>query len=163
VSPAAAVAVRPARPGDAPALVPLFLQWDHAQPADVISGVLADWEREAYAEVLVAEVDGAVAGVAAVSAGPHFARPGRFARLAGLVVSDAYRRRGVGAALVAAVETQARAWGCDRVELTSSRRRDEAHPFYAALGYTEQSQRQARYLKALEAPARGSSARRGRA
>ena len=141
--------VRPVRAGDVPALVPLFEEWGHAQPAAVIAAQLDEWARTPLAEVLVAEVDGATAGVAAVSAGPHLARPGRFARRVGLVVAGTHRRRGVGAALVRAAEELARGWGCDRLELTSSRRRDAAHVFYLALGYEEQSESHARYLRQL--------------
>ena len=141
--------IRAARAGDVPALVPLFAQWGHGQPAAAIAARLDEWERTLFAEVLVAEVDGTLAGVAAVSASPHLARPGRTARLAALVVATTHRRRGVGATLLRTAEDRARRWDCDRLELTSSRARPEAHPFYCALGYEEQSARHARYLRAL--------------
>ena len=97
--------IRAAQPHDAPQLVPLFAAWEHPQPADVIAGRLAEWRETPRAEVLVAEIDGAVAGVAAVTASPHFARPGRFGRLIGLAVGAGFRRRGVGAALSAPPRT----------------------------------------------------------
>ncbi len=127
----------------------LFCQWGHEQPEEVIAARLDEWNRTPHAAVLVAELEGELAGVAAVSASPHFARPGRTARLAGLVVDAAHRRSGVAKRLVDVVEQHARDWGCDRVEITSSRHRDAAHAFYAALGYQELSERQARFIKAL--------------
>ena len=65
------------------------------------------------------------------------------------MVSSAHRRRGIGDALMRAAEARAREWGRDRVELTSSRWREEAPRFYESLGYRDQSERQARYLRAL--------------
>ena len=67
----------------------------------------------------------------------------------GLVVHAGHRRRGVGAALVRAAEDIARDWGCDRMEVTSRRSRAEAPGFYPALGYEDQSPRQARFIRPL--------------
>jgi GNAT superfamily N-acetyltransferase len=143
------VRIREAVSADAEALVGLFADWGHPQPAAVIATQLAEFDAIALAAVIVAEIDADIAGLVAVVALPHLARPGRFARLAGLVVSGAHRRLGVGRALMSAAEDQAREWGCDRLELTSSRWRDEAHAFYPALGYTELSAQQARYRREL--------------
>jgi GNAT superfamily N-acetyltransferase len=143
------VLVRPARPGDAEPLVRVFEDWSHALAADAITERLSAWAEEPRAEVLVAEADGTVVGIAAVSAGLHVARPGRFARLAGLAVRADARRLGAGAALVRAAEDLARGWGCDRLEVTSSRWREEAPRFYEALGYQDLSGRQARYSRDL--------------
>lgn len=141
--------IRAAHAEDVSSLVPLYAEWGHPQPASVIAGRLAAWQVTPHARVLVAELDDAVAGVAAVAATPHLARPGSSARLVGLAVGRRFRRRGVGVALVRAAEQLARGWGCDRMEVTSSRWRTEAPAFYAALGYDDQSGRQARYLRSL--------------
>jgi GNAT superfamily N-acetyltransferase len=141
--------IRPARAADAEALAVVFADWDHALEADAIVERLREWEGTPLASVLVAEVGEEVAGVAAVAASPHLARPGRFARLIGLAVRATHRRRGVAAALLGAVEDQARAWGCDRLELTSSRWRAEAPAFYEAMGYADRSPEQARYVREL--------------
>jgi GNAT superfamily N-acetyltransferase len=143
------VTIRPARAEDAAALVPLFEDWNHPLPAAAIEERIATWKATQGAALLVAELDGDVAGVAAVNATPHLARGDSFARLVGLVVSSAHRRRGIGEALVRAAEARAREWGCHRLELTSTRTRAEAPAFYAALGYVDLSERQARYSREL--------------
>ncbi|HTV70295.1 MAG TPA: GNAT family N-acetyltransferase [Rhizobiaceae bacterium] len=51
--------------------------------------------------------------------------------LAGLVVAPAFRRRGIGAQLVEAVEKHARRVGCSELYLYT----DEVEPFYAKLGW----------------------------
>ena len=141
--------IRAARAGDAAALEAVFADWGHALAPDAIAERLCEWASTPLAEVLVAAVDGEVVGVAAVAASPHLARPGRFARLIGLAVRASHRRRGIAAALLRAVEEQARGWGCHRVELTSSRWRAEAPAFYEAMGYTDRSPEQARYVREL--------------
>jgi ribosomal protein S18 acetylase RimI-like enzyme len=141
--------IRPAKTEDVPALVGVFSDWGHPQPADFIAGRLETWAATPHAEVIVAEIDAAVAGVAAVSASPHLARPGSFARLVGLAVSRDFRRHGVGAALVRAAEEIGRDWGCDRLEVSSTRTREEAPGFYVALGYEDRSDRQARFIRPL--------------
>jgi GNAT superfamily N-acetyltransferase len=143
------VRIRPATAADVPSLVPLFAQWDHAQPAEMIAGRIDVFAATPHAELLVAELDGAVAGLAGVCAEPHLARPALNARLMGLVVGDAFRRRGVGEALLRAAEVIARGWGCDRMEVTSSRRRAAAQAFYPALGYEEQSTTRERFIRPL--------------
>jgi ribosomal protein S18 acetylase RimI-like enzyme len=143
------VLIRAAHRDDADALVPLFEAWDHPQPAAMIAERLAEWQATPRAEILVAELDGSVGGVAAVCASPHLARPGRFARLVGLAVAEQCRRRGVASALMRAAEALAEEWECDRLELTSSRWREEAPAFYTALGYRDRSERQARYVREL--------------
>jgi len=73
--------------------------------------------------VLVAEVDGALAGFAMV------VDRGEVAWLEDLWVDPAHQRSGIGAALVAAVCGLGRSWGSAAVELESD---PNAEPFYLA-------------------------------
>ena len=141
--------IRRARSDDAPRLVGLYEQWGYAQPAAAIAERLALWATTPRAEVLVAEIDGTLAGMVGVYSSPHLALPGRFGRIAGLSVDAAFRRRGVAAALMGAAEELARAWGCDRMEVTSSRSRGEAPEFYPAVGYEDVCARSARFIRPL--------------
>jgi GNAT superfamily N-acetyltransferase len=62
-------------------------------------------------------------------------------RIATLVVSEAYRGRGIGGRLVDAAESVFRQWGCGRVEVSSGAQREAAHRFYRRAGYSEQPKR----------------------
>ena len=141
--------IRRAVPADAPRMVALFEAWGYGAPAPEIEARLEAWEAMRDAEVLFAELDGAAAGFVAVCATPHLARAGWFGRVTGLAVDVAFRRQGVGRALVEAAEQLARTWGCDRVEICTSRSRPESSGFYAGLGYEDVCARSARFIRAL--------------
>ncbi len=85
--------------------------------------------------LLVAELDGRLAGIAAMQVYPDLIHDPPTCRLVVLVVAEWARRRGVGRALTKTVEEEARSAGCGWVVLESGLRRDEAHEFYGALGY----------------------------
>jgi GNAT superfamily N-acetyltransferase len=142
--------IRPVDTDDVADLVPLFAEWGHPLSAADVRAVITEWGSTARSAVLVADIEGEIAGMAAVSAGPRFAEPGRQAHLAGLAVAADHRRRGVGTSLLRAAEDYGHAWGCDRLELTSSRSREAAHDFYRRHGYEETSHHHARYVRLLD-------------
>lgn len=55
--------------------------------------------------------------------------------IGGLVVSEEFRRKGIGKMLISAAEDWARATGFRRIRLHSNIIRVDAHNFYQALGY----------------------------
>ncbi len=67
----------------------------------------------------------------------------------GLAVHHAYRRKGIGTALLREVETWAKETGAMGVRLSSGAEREQAHQFYRQCGYTgEKLQR--RFIKKFE-------------
>ena len=96
--------------------------------------------------VLVAELGGAVIGCLSTSVMRVLHRPAPVGRISMMVVDEALRSRGIGAALVRAAEEVLAAQGCYMVEVTSHARRTEAHRFYEGLGYQRTSVRLAREL-----------------
>jgi GNAT superfamily N-acetyltransferase len=64
-----------------------------------------------------------------------------------IVVDEAHRRRGVGQALLEAVEREARARGCGLLFLTTAERRNDAHEFYRRVGLEETGRRFAKWLE----------------
>ena len=102
-------------------------------------------------EVLVAELGSTVVGCLSTSVMRVLHRPAPVGRISMMVVDEAVRGRGIGAALVRAAEEGLAAQGCYMVEVTSNVRRTEAHRFYERLGYERTS---VRLAKELSAPAR---------
>lgn len=98
---------------------------------------------EGYA-AYVAEADGEVAGFLGLQRGWAYEHDEPFARIISLVVDARVRRRGVGAALVDFADGWARERGAYGLMLTTSVRREEAHRFYEAMGFSRTGYRYAR-------------------
>lgn len=97
--------------------------------------------------VWVAEDADGTTGVAHAQLMPVLHSNDGFAQLVLLVVAERARRSGVGRALVAVAETWAQGLGCKRMLVTSGEERNEAHQFYAAMGYYHYARR---FSKRLE-------------
>ena len=88
-------------------------------------------ERDA---VLVADEGGACIGWIHVSVVESL-ESDRHAEIRGVVVAEAHRSAGTGAALVRAAEDWAARHGCPRVRVCSNVIRERTHRFYERLGY----------------------------
>jgi len=84
--------------------------------------------------VFVALVDGVVAGWVDVGVTDHLQNE-PYGEIGGLVVSEAHRSAGVGAALVLRAEEWIRGQGLARVTVRSQIKRERAHGFYLRQGY----------------------------
>ena len=106
-----------------------------AEVGEWFRGRLAD----AATKVLVADEDGVAVGYVIVRrlewAGHIFALPRVMAEVDQLGVATSARRRGVGRALMAAAEAQARSWGVPTLVLSVVGFNGDALAFYRALGY----------------------------
>lgn len=124
----------------------------HIAPLDatVDAGTLLGWMRdlgrpgegdvEAFlgrddTAVLVARVDGAPCGVAALIRLPRLGHATPEARLLDLYVDEHARRRGVAEALVEESRAWAVAAGCHVLRLECGHAREAAHRLYARLGF----------------------------
>jgi GNAT superfamily N-acetyltransferase len=95
-------------------------------------------------QVFVAVRDEVVAGWIAVCADEPFVE-GFGAHVEGLVVEESERSGGIGAELLDAAESWARAAGCGEMRVQSNVIRTRAHAFYSSHGYaTIKSQHQLR-------------------
>lgn len=98
----------------------------------VFDEISADPRHELY----VAEEEGQVVGTIVLLVVPnlsHSATPWAVAE--NLVVTQEYRRRGIGRMLLEHAIARAREKGCYKIQLWSDRKRTEAHEFYLSLGF----------------------------
>lgn len=137
--------IRAAEASDSESLARLIGQLGY----DATPGQVAERRALMAAEgrhVLVAEIDGAVVGCLSTSVMRVLHRAAPVGRISMMVVDEAFRGKGIGAALVRAAEEVLAAQDCTMAEVTSNVRRAEAHRFYERLGYERTSVRLAREL-----------------
>jgi predicted N-acetyltransferase YhbS len=135
--------IRPLRETDAEEVARLQGELGYPQPPDAAH--LRDWVAADDAHVLIAEDQGRLAGLVAFSYCRYFSQPGRYVRIASLIVDERHRRDGLGRTLMEAAHARAREAGCKGAEVTSGRRRDASHPFYKSLGYEDLTEHSVRY------------------
>jgi GNAT superfamily N-acetyltransferase len=96
---------------------------------------------------LAAVIDDEVVGLAGLQVGLAVEYDAPVGKLSELVVEERHRSRGVGRALIAAVEQEARRRGCCLLYLTTAIRRQDAHAFYESVGFEETGKR---FVKILD-------------
>lgn len=139
ILPASAPVIRSAQESDADKVLALVGRLGHVVP------VQESAFRESFAQVLsdaprtlvhVAEVDGEIAGYALTTINRLLYTNGPSAQLQEIVVDDTLQTKGVGTALVRAVEQACEEHGVTQLTVASRR----AGGFYDRLGYTQQAE-----------------------
>jgi GNAT superfamily N-acetyltransferase len=132
--------IRDARPDDADAIARLLEQLGYPTNAAAVPARL-ERLRIVGDRLVVAELEGSVVGLAQLHVSPTMALERPAAKIDGLVVDESHRGQGIGRALVAEMEAEARARGCVLLYLTTATRREEAHEFYRRVGLEETGKR----------------------
>lgn len=131
---APSVTIRDANVDDLPVMRTLFAELgyivDVATLAERFERFSAHGER-----ALVAELAGQVIGLATLHMTPVLHRAGGVGRVTALVVTETVRSTGTGSALMRAAEQIMTDAGCVLMEVTSNRKRLDAHRFYERIGY----------------------------
>ncbi|HUB03564.1 MAG TPA: GNAT family N-acetyltransferase [Solirubrobacteraceae bacterium] len=135
------VTIRLATQRDAEAIAPLLGQLGYPASADELGERIERLTDRPDGEVLIAELDGDVVGLAAYQLIDVIERPDPQCRITSLVVDDRFRRRGVAYALLHTIEETARDFGCFRLEVTTRPDRADALAFYLAAGFEERPRR----------------------
>ncbi|MFI6152936.1 GNAT family N-acetyltransferase [Kitasatospora sp. NPDC051170] len=135
--------LRPATRADLPAVLALLADEEKVvDPAGIVVGeayerAFADIEADPRNEMLVlVEADGTVIGCLQATYIPGLGKGGAERALIEAVRIRADRRGGgLGRTLMELAAARARDRGCALVQLTSNKQREDAHRFYASLGY----------------------------
>jgi len=130
------IEIRPARVEDAAAILALNASFDDIRTTvEQIAQHIAHYA--VFETPFVAEEDGVVIGMACLRLLPCLCDAFPYAELTELIVNPAYRRRGVGRALVGKIEQQAREQGAAALHINAAEHNHTAQTFYQTLGYQQ--------------------------
>jgi predicted N-acetyltransferase YhbS len=124
--------LRVAVPEDAPRISELLDQLGWSVPPDA---VVAELSASPATQVVVAEYDGDVIGLIAVTTRRQFQRAGNLITIDTLIVDAQNRSRGIGEELVGVAFEAAKRSNAQAIEIVSNLRRVEARRFYERLGF----------------------------
>jgi CheY-like chemotaxis protein/GNAT superfamily N-acetyltransferase len=136
------VIFRDARREDVPAIVALLADdvLGSGRETDVDAAYLAafdDIAADARNRLIVAEIDGQVAGTLQLTLLPGLSRHGMLrAQIEAVRVGAGQRGQGLGRAMIEWAIGEARGRGCGLVQLTSDKQRADAIRFYESMGFT---------------------------
>ncbi|WP_323769054.1 GNAT family N-acetyltransferase [Antarctobacter sp.] len=136
------LSIRLARQGDLSALIALYADddigktRDVARPDPAYQSAFDAIEADPNHLLVVGEVDGEIAATLLLSFIPGLSRHGAWrAQIEAMRVARTLRGHGMGNELLDWAIEEARNRGCSLVQLTSDRRRTEAHRFYERAGF----------------------------
>ena len=140
------LAYRAARPADLPFIIGLIVEdsvvatndsFPDAMHADYIAA-LAAIDADPNQEMIVAEENGVPLGCFQLTYLPGLMRRGMWRGMIEVVhVAAEHRNRGLGADMMRWALERCRERGCGMVQLTSNKKRIDAHRFYERLGFVK--------------------------
>ncbi len=140
--------IRDATPEDLEALADLLGELGYPAEPGAVRERLRRILAAPDAGVLVAASGGEVEGLIGFQLIESLERQAPQCRITTLVTTAARRRAGIASRLLAAVEATAAGRGCDRLEVTTRPRREDALAFYLGAGFAERPRRMVKALGA---------------
>jgi GNAT superfamily N-acetyltransferase len=140
--------VRSASPADAFMIAPLLEQLGYTTSPDDVPRRIAGVHNGGGIVLVALDDKDRVVGVASATSYSTLHVDGGVAYITALVTDAKSRGRGVGRALVGAIERWARDRGAARLSVTSAERRSDAHAFYPACGFPYTGRRFSKNLNA---------------
>ena len=111
----------------------------YEEPATISANQRAAFDEidaDVNQDLLVGELDGQIVCTAQVTwMRVLSADGGLYCQVEAVRTETAMRGRGIGASLMASIESEARKRGAARIQLTSNKERERAHAFYENLGF----------------------------
>lgn len=126
--------IRLATPADAAAVARLNADFNDVQ-TDAAEMAARIARCTATERIFLAEIDGLAVGFLALWLFPIICAPDPYAEVVELFVEEAYRRRGIGRALLEAAIEVARLEGASALKLNTGFRNNAAQRLYFALGF----------------------------
>lgn len=139
------LAFRDATDADLPFIIGLIVEDTVIETNDSVADAMhADYYRNALAAIaadpnnrmIIAELDGAPVGCVQLTFLPGLMRRGMWRALVEVVhIAADHRGKGRGGEMMQGVIEESRRRGCGMVQLTSNKKRPDAHRFYERLGF----------------------------
>ncbi|HEX5168805.1 MAG TPA: GNAT family N-acetyltransferase [Cyclobacteriaceae bacterium] len=107
---------------------------------DDIRNKIIHYSSKEY-KIFVVEVDGHVIGFISLHCYEAFHSTGKIGRITALCIHDKFQSKGYGKQLLVEAEKYFVQSGCLKLEVTSNKRRTQAHNFYLSQGYLEDSRK----------------------
>ncbi|MEM8532348.1 MAG: GNAT family N-acetyltransferase [Chloroflexota bacterium] len=132
--------IRPASRDDSSDIAMLLGQLGYPTDPVAVMTRLGRVEATGLDQILVAEEQEQIVGVAALHIIPALIhQQGPLAQITAIVVDEQRLREGIGRQLLETAEELARNAGCYGIEISSNAQRTAVHTFYETLGYTQSS------------------------
>ncbi len=130
------ITVRDASVGDAETVARLLAEMGYPTTPEAAAAHIERFGGDHASRLQVADLTAErVVGLVATHIVPRLDDDAFTCRVTDIVVSAAHRRCGIGSALMAAAEQQARRAGAPRLDLSSGEWRADAHAFYKRHGF----------------------------
>jgi len=137
--------IRKAAKADVPEIVRLLAEEPHAADRECYTVPLPDSYYQAFDAIhhdhnqllLVAENEDHIFGTLQLTFIPNISFQGSWrALIEAVMVDNAFQGQGIGSRMIEWAVAEAKQRGCRFIQLTSNKKRNEAHRFYGRLGFT---------------------------
>jgi GNAT superfamily N-acetyltransferase len=129
--------IRKAKIEDGKEIGDLLRQLDYGDTESFLKEKIEILLNHPDAELLVYEYENKAIAFISIHFIPQIALRGDFARISYFAVDQAFRNQGIGREIEEYCVTLAQRRNCDRIEVHSHSRREQAHRFYFRQGYIE--------------------------